>query len=368
MQAQPPSPTQLASEFVPVERLLIVRLSSMGDVIHTLPAVTALRVAFPECYISWVIEERWAELLCTLVAPRSGPRSPQRPLVDKVHAVNTREWRRSLLTNETWEQMAVCFSELRAGRHEVAIDFQGAVRSGIVARWSKAPVIYGFAQPRENAASIFYTRQVQARGGHIIEQNLSLASAMAHCELSAPKVELPRDDMAEHACQKQLNAHSIRDYVIVNPGAGWGAKQWPAERYGQVAKRLMQEGLKSLINFGPGEEQLAHAAAAASEGTAQGFSGSLSELIALTRGARLFIGGDTGPMHLAAALGIPVVGIFGPTDPARNGPYGTRSVVLRSPASPTTHVRHRDPDEGMLEIGADDVIVAALKLLKDSGG
>jgi heptosyltransferase-1 len=238
-----------------------------------------------------------------------------------------------------------------------------------VARWSKAPVIYGFAQPRENAASIFYTRQVQARGAHIIEQNLSLASAMAHCELSPPRVELPYDDMAERARQKQLNAHGIRDYVIVNPGAGWGAKQWPAERYGQVAKRLMQEtGLKSLINFGPGEEQLAHAAEAASDGAAQGFSGSLSELIALTRGARLFIGGDTGPMHLAAALRVPVVGIFGPTNPARNGPYGTRSVVLRSPSSPTTHARHRDPDEGMLEIGAEDVIAAALRLLKDSSG
>ncbi len=158
------------------------------------------------------------------------------------------------------------------------------------------------------------------------------------------------------------------DFALLNPGAGWGAKQWPAERYGQVARRLAEDGVKSLINFGPGEEPLMRAVESASEGTAQGIACSLTELIALTRRARLFIGGDTGPMHLAAALGIPVVAIFGPTNPARNGPFGTRSIVLRSPASPTTHSRRAQPDPGMLEISSDEVVAAARKLLRSDRG
>ena len=126
--------------------------------------------------------------------------------------------------------------------------------------------------------------------------------------------------------------------------------------------------MKSLINFGPGEESLMRAVESASEGTAQGVASSLTELIALTRRARLFIGGDTGPMHLAAALGIPVVAIFGPTNPVRNGPFGTRNIILRNQASPTTHSHRAEPDPGILEITSDEVVVAARKLLRSNRG
>jgi heptosyltransferase-1 len=348
-------------------RLLIVRLGSMGDIIHTLPAATALRRAFPEASLGWVVEERWAELLCTLPEPRSGPRSSRRPLVDRVHTVNTKTWRRSLLSIQTWEQIAAGLSELRAQRYEVAVDFQGAVRSAVLARWSGAPVIYGATQPRENVASMFYTRQVIARGGHIVEQNLSLAEAVARRPLEMPKIEFPRDPVVEQQCRDPVQ-RGIGDFVLLNPGAGWGAKQWPAERYGQVARQLAEDGVKSLINFGPGEKRLRQAVESASDGTAKGIACSLTELIALTRRACLFIGGDTGPMHLAAALGIPVVAIFGPTNPARNGPFGTRSIVLRSPASPNTHSRRAQPDPGMLQIGSDEVVAAARKLLRSDLG
>jgi len=339
----------------------------MGDIIHTLPAATALRQAFPEVSLGWVVEERWAELLCTLPEPRSGPRSPQRPLVDRVHTVNTKTWRRSLLSTQTWEQIAAGLSELRAQRYEVAVDFQGAVRSAVLARWSGAPVVYGVAQPRENVASMFYTRQVIARGSHVVEQNLSLAEAVARRRLEMPKIEFPHDQAVETQCGDRLQ-HGIGDFVLLNPGAGWGAKQWPAERYGHVARRLAEDGVKSLINFGPGEELLMRAVESASEGTAKGIACSLTELIALTRRARLFVGGDTGPMHLAAALGIPVVAIFGPTNPARNGPFGTRSIVLRSPTSPTTHSRRSRPDPGMLEISSEEVVAVARKLLRSDRG
>src|SRR5277367_3355655 len=343
-------------------RLLIVRLGSMGDIIHTLPAATALRQAFPQASVGWVVEERWAELLCTLAEPRSGPRSPRRPLIDRIHTVNTKTWRRSLLSPQTWEQIAAGLSELRAQKYEAAVDFQGAIRSALLARWSGAPTVYGVAQPRENIASMFYTRQVIARGSHIVEQNLSLAEAVARRPLELPNIEFPRDESVEKQWEDRLR--QIGDFVLLNPGAGWGAKQWPAERYGFVARRLAQDGVKALINFGPGEESLVQAVQSASEGTAEGIACSLTELIALTRRARLFIGGDTGPMHLAAALGIPVVAIFGPTNPARNGPFGTRNIVLRSPISPTTHSRRAQPDPGMLEISPDEVVAAARKLLR----
>jgi heptosyltransferase I len=346
--------------------LLIVRLGSMGDIIHTLPAATALRSAFPEARLGWLVEERWAELLCTLPEPRSGPRSPRRPLIDRVHTANTKTWRRSLFSAQTWEQIAAGLSELRAQRYEAAVDFQGAIRSAMLSRWSGAPTVYGVAQARENIASMFYTRQVIARGSHIVEQNLSLAEAIVRRSLEMPKIEFPHDESVEKQWEDRLRR--IGDFILLNPGAGWGAKQWPAERYGAVARRLAEDCVKALINFGPGEESLMQAVESASKGTAQGISCSLTELIALTRRARLFIGGDTGPMHLAAALGIPVVAIFGPTNPARNGPFGTRSIVLRSPTSPTTHSRRAEPDPGILEISSDEVVAAARKLLRSNRG
>ena len=350
------------------ERLLVVRLSAMGDIIHTLPAAAALRQAFPHATLGWLIEERWAELLCTLRYPRSGPRSPQRPLVDRVHSINTAEWRHAPFSFNTWQQMAVGLSQLRGIQYDAVIDFQGAVRSALLARWSGAPIVYGSALPRENAASMFYTRKVllKTNGTHVVEQALALAGAVIPTAgipaMAEPQVEFPVDPDAESKIAG-LTA-GVSDFAILNPGAGWGAKRWPAERYGQVAKELAKDGLYSLVNYGPGEEELAMAVETAGEGTARKISCSVSELIALTRRARLLIGGDTGPMHLAAALKIPVVAIFGPTNPARNGPFETRSIVLRSASSMTDHSRRREPEQGLLEITVGDVVSAARKLLQ----
>ncbi len=347
-----------------VKRLLIVRLGAMGDVIHGMPAVAALRVAFPEAMIGWLIEERWAELLCTLSTPRSGPRSAQRPLVDRIHTVNTRQWRRTPFAVATWERIAASLSDLRAAKYEIAIDLQGAVRSSLLARWAGAPVIYGAAQPRENLATMFYTRQIIASGKHIVEQNLSLAEAVAHRQMILSPAELPRDAAAEQECDLRLKAYGAKVVALLNPGAGWGAKQWPPERYGEVAKQLSEDGLKVLINFGPGEQDLASAVESASNGAAEKFTGTLTQLIALTRRTSLFVGGDTGPMHLAAALGVPVVGIFGPTDPARNGPFGTLSTVLRGSSSTTSYRHVSQADEGLLEISVAQVIAASRRLLE----
>jgi heptosyltransferase-1 len=258
---------------------------------------------------------------------------------------------------------------LRGIEYDAVIDFQGAVRSALLARWSGAPIVYGSTQPRENAASMFYTRRVllKTNGTHVVQQALALAGAIAPNAIiptrtAESQVEFPVDPDAENKIAALTSR--VNDFAILNPGAGWGAKRWPAERYGQVAKELAKNGLCSLVNYGPGEEELAVAVEAAGEGAARKISCSISELVALTRRARLLIGGDTGPMHLAAALKIPVVAIFGPTNPARNGPFGTPSIVLRSASSMTDHTRHREPEQGLLEITVGEVVAAARKLLQ----
>ena len=349
-------------------RILIVRLSSMGDVIHALPAAEILRQAFPQATIGWLIEERWAELLCALSTPRSGKRSPERPLVDAVHTVQLKRWRSALFASQTWERIAAGLSDVRSRRYDVTVDLQGAARSAILARWSGAGAIYGAAQPRENLASLWYTRKSIPQRSHVVEQYAELAESIVGRQGPIPDAVFPSDPVAERAVEKRLREMDLQDFVVLNPGAGWGAKQWPAERYGSVAQGLARRGIRSFINFGPGEESLAKLAEAASGGTARALSFSIGELVALMRRARLFIGGDTGPMHLAAALHIPVVALFGPTDPARNGPFRTKSIVLRRPSSPTTLTHRAEPDPGLLSITADEVIGTALKLLEGAHG
>jgi heptosyltransferase I len=350
-------------------RLLVVRLGAMGDVIHTMPAVQALREAFPQGFLGWLIEERWAELLCAAGASRRGPRSPVRPLVDEVHTVNLKAWGSSLFSISTVQQIATVWNDVRGAHYDLAIDLQGAMRSALLARWSGAPTVYGAAEPRESPASLWYTRKAVARGRHVVEQNLSVAAAITEgdAKLSRRDIscQLPQDPQAEMRVERQLTERGVGEFAILNPGAGWGAKRWPAERYGEVACGLARLGLDSILNYGPGEEALVRVAEAASAGTAQGMSCSITELIALTRRARLFIGGDTGPLHLAAALSIPLVAIYGPTDPARNGPYGASGVVLRHPESLTSHTRRAAAEEGLLAIGSEAVVRAAKQLLSE---
>lgn len=350
-------------DFLSPQSVLVVRLGAMGDVIHTLSAITALRAALPKIRIGWVIETRWSELLCTRNSPRSGPLNCLRPLVDFVHEVDTKLWRKSLLSNQTRRQIAANRREIKAQHYELAADFQGALKSALIARLSGAKLVSGFAHPREVPAHFFYSKLVETTDVHVVDQYRRIAEFIAGAPLHACSPIFPRDEQAESSIAARLGK-SVENFALINPGAGWGAKQWPAERYGEVARALSQSGTSSLVNFGPGEEDLARQVQQSSGGVAQPISCSISELIALTRRAKLFIGGDTGPLHLAAALQVPVVAIFGPTDPARNGPYGTSGIVLRGPASKTSlsHTSARDP--GLLSITAGQVISAAEQLLK----
>ncbi len=197
----------------------------MGDVIHTLPAVQALREAFPQAMIGWLIEERWAELLCAPGTPRRGPRSPQRPLVDWVHTVNLVGWRKSLFSIPTFERIARVWNDVRAVHYDAAIDLQGAIRSAVLARWSGAPVVYGAADPRESPSSLLYTRRTLiASGVHVIEQNLSVAEAVAQHRLKSPCIEFPRDGAVERRIQQRLAEAAIREFAILNPKAPAGGQ------------------------------------------------------------------------------------------------------------------------------------------------
>jgi heptosyltransferase-1 len=177
--------------------------------------------------------------------------------------------------------------------------------------------------------------------------------------------QLPIDPEAEAWCANWLAETfpgALKPIALITPGAGWGAKRWRPERYASVAEGLAERGLHVVVNAGPGEEPLA---ATIASGRAVALAATLPQLIALTRRIALCIGGDTGPLHLACALGRPVVGIYGPTDPSRNGPYGTRARVLRSPDSRRDHSRRAAPDPGLLTITPDDVLRAADELLAE---
>jgi len=346
-------------------RVLIVRLGAMGDIIHALPVVAAIRRAQPDIEIGWVIEKRWVELLSTPEAV-VGRRSPQKPLVDHIHFVNTRAWRSALTSGETWREIFAAVRGIRQQHYDVALDFQGAWKSGFIVGVSGASSRVGFSEPREHGASVFYTHAVDVRSRHVIEQNLELAEAARLPLASPPRDFFPHDPAAAAWCGSTLRERGMASvpFAIMNPGAGWGAKQWPLEKYAEVARGLAGIGMRTVVNFGPAEEAMARNLESLSHGAATAIACSVGELMELTRRAALFIGGDTGPMHMAAALRVPVVGIFGPTDPARNGPFATEAIVLRRAQSVTNHSRRASPDEAMLRIEAAEVLGAAGTLLR----
>jgi heptosyltransferase-1 len=351
-----------------VQSLLIVRLSAMGDVIHALPAVAALRRARPALRIGWLIEERWRELLCSRESENDAPVSQLKPLVDTVHMANFAAWRRAMLSDETWREARVCFRDISSRKYDAVLDLQGAIRSAIAARISGASRRIGSSQPREAPARLFYTRAITPTGAHVVEHALSLASSLAEEKLEYVPPAFPCDPIHEAWAEKFLASFDGKPVVIMNPGAGWGAKCWPSESFGAVALRLHERGFALLINHGPGEEPLAEAVRHGSGDTARLLKCSVAELIAITRRARLFIGGDTGPMHLAAALNVPVVALFGPTRPERNGPYGTRSIVLRKPESAYSLSHAAEPDRALATITPQEVIDAAQQLLGAAHG
>jgi heptosyltransferase I len=336
-------------------RVLIVRLGAMGDILHALPAVAALRQAHPKWYLGWAVEPRWQALL------RS---DDEMSLVNRTHLVRAKNWARSPFRSQTLREVRALRQELRAERYDMCIDLQGAVRSALTGRLAAAPRMIGEDQPREWAARWLFGERVRTQGAHVIEQAVEVCAAAAGEPLAPILPPLPVSRDAELWADEVLRGADHRPVILLSPGAGWGAKRWPAERYGAVARDLQLRGCTVLVNAGPQEQAIAAEVVRASGGVAQAPEFTLERLIALTRRVCLVIAGDTGPLHLACALGKPVVGIYGPTDPSRNGPFGVPFRVLRHPESKRDHTRHVEPEAGLLTITPDEVVAAAMDLLQ----
>lgn len=288
-------------------RLLIVRLSSLGDLVHTLPLVAALRRAFPEARLDWLVDERYAAFL------------------DLVPVVDGRIVFRGTRTGG-WRELGRLMASLRRARYDAALDVQGLLKSAVLARASGAARVVGFAARhlREPSARVFYSETVDPGGArHVIEKNLALLSAFG---VNGVPWQFPLAPIASSApaeARRALGIGRSDPFVLLNPGAGWPNKRWPPERFGAVAVHLRRRhGLPALVIWGPGEQALARAVVDAAAGAATPAPATtLGDLVALARESALFVGGDTGPLHLAAAVGTPIVAIYGPTDPARNGPW-----------------------------------------------
>lgn len=344
-------------------RILIVRIGAMGDVLHALPAVAALREHLPAAYIGWAIEPRWASLLAA--------HTPQgRLLVDRIHHVPVREWKASPLNLATPLSILALRRELRAEKYDLVVDLQGTIRSAIVGRLAGAKLFAGPVTPRETPARIFYTQKIETQKPHIVEQACEILGAATGLTLAPMEPVLARDEAIEAWCDAEfatLPEFARSRVVVLSAGGGWGAKCWPPERYGAVAAELHGRGYRVLVAAAPMEADLAQRVVEASADGAQSVACNLPQLTALLRRAALCIAGDTGPLHLASALGTPVVGIYGPTDPARNGPFTQKKRILRSPQSTTDHSRHAAVEAGLLTIRAEDVIHSALELLGATG-
>ncbi len=337
----------------------------MGDILHALPAVSALRAAHPGCFLGWAIEPQWRALLAA--DGLATPGSPAQPLVDRLHLVPAKHWAAQPLHPSTLASIQRTRAELRAANYGAALDLQGAVRSAVIARWARPARLLGEAAPRERLARLLFREPIPSTGVHVIEQAADVVRALYRDPLPLTLPLLPHDPAAAQWCDSAGAGLAEKPAVLLHPGAGWGAKRWPVDRYAHAAAFIAgQTGCRILINAAPAELELA--AALASQLRALGvkpllLSPSVGQLIELTRRITLAIGGDTGPLHLAAALGKSTVGIYGPTDPARNGPFHGEFRILRDPESRRDHARLSDPEAGLLRIAPQAVADAAIALL-----
>lgn len=333
-------------------KAFLVRLSAIGDVVHTLPALAALHRRGWET--GWIVEP------------------PARPLLEGNPGLS-RLWPAPPARPFAWGAAYRVLAGLRAKEYDVALDFQGLWKSAAWARLSGAGRVIGLSREwrREPGSSVLLGEAAALPPGidHVIDENLALLRPLGIDEVGAREFPLPSTEAEREAIDRALAAIGLGPFAILNPGGGWPEKLWPAERFGALARGLRDRGLPSLVTWGPGEESLADRVAAASEGAARrAFPTTLRQYVELARRARLVVAADTGPLHLACAVGSPVVALFGPTDPARNGPFSPRDVIVRPPSleAASRRGRYRIDGAAMEEIGVEQVLAAVdLRLATD---
>ena len=337
-------------------RLLIVRLGALGDVVHAIPVAAALRRAFPSARIDWLVSAKHREILDLV------------PVIDRRLVINDRG------DASGGASLLAAIRELRRSQYDVAIDLQGLIKSALLARSSGAPRVIGFSSryARERAARLFYTEAHDpGRGGlydpretrHVVDINLGVLTRLG---ITAPAREFPIEDVDSDAARSARQLTGGR-YALLNPGAAWPNKRWPAARLAAIATALRaRHGLMSVVLWGPGEEALAAEVVAGANGAAiLSAKTTIADLVALARRAALMVSGDTGPTHIAAALGTPIVGIYGPTRPVRNGPMSPLDVVVsRDAVCQCHHLRRCRLDRMcLLDIEAAEVLDAVERRL-----
>ena len=335
-----------------VNRVLIVKLGALGDIVHAIPVAAALRRSFPAARIDWLVSAKHREILDLV------------PVIDRRLVVNDR----SGASAGGGAGIVATVRELRAGKYDVALDLQGLVKSAFFARSSGAPRVVGFASryAREPLARPFYTETHDPGGGgmyhpdetHVVWTNLGLLEPLG-IRVSQPEFPIAA---VESAVAKEVAGATGGRYALLNPGAAWPTKRWPPARLAAAAVALRDShALASVVLWGPGEESLAREVVAASAGAATlSPRTSIADLVALCRGAALFISGDTGPAHIAAAVGTPLVGIYGPTRPSRNGPWAPDDITVSRDAVCQCHHLRRCRLETMClaDIQVDEVVAA----------
>jgi heptosyltransferase-1 len=319
---------------MPISEILVVRLGAMGDILHALPAAAALKRSWPGCRITWAVHPRWRSLL-------DGGGVADR-----------------LIENDRRDVRSVksAWFELRRARFDFAIDFQGLIKSALVARASRAGTRYGFdpSQLRESAAALFYSQTVKAGAAHVVDRNLELA---ARAGAVAGPVEFP---LPAGQPEGELPAEP---FFLASPLAGWKSKQWPAVHWAGFARLLHERTPYRLVMNGPP----AAAGFVSSIPGAHLHVSSIAGLIDATRRAAAVIGLDSGPLHLAAALGRPGVALFGPTEPQRNGPYGNSIRCLRAASAVTSYARKTEIDPSMQALEPETVFRALMDVLEARG-
>jgi heptosyltransferase-1 len=312
--------------------ILVIRLGAMGDIIHAIPAVASLKLSFPERKLSWLVEPKWMPLL------------EGHPLIDELIPFDRQG------IPALWNSSR----QLRRLRPDLAIDFQGLAKSSLAGRMAQPQAFFGFDRSvaRESLATWFYSRRVRVTGPHRVQRNLQLVAAAGATVLT---------EQAWIPAGRAEGDLPLRPFVLASPFAGWASKQWPLESYERLALLLDKEGLELVINVPEQAPQIRHL------GPLRLHTSSLTGLIDATRRAIAVIGVDSGPLHLAAALNKPGVALFGPTDPAQTGPFGSRMIVLRAPGVETTYKRHGRIHASMAKIGVHDVADALIQSLAQGG-
>jgi ADP-heptose:LPS heptosyltransferase len=320
-------------------RFAVVRLGSLGDIVHTFPAVAALRDFFPAADIVWLTHPRWVELVSSSA------------LATEIWPVDSRDL----------ASVRRVVGQLRSRRWDAGIDYQGLWKAAFLPFLGGVKKRIGFssATVREYGVPILYTDRVDAKCAHVAEQNGELSAHAGALRGIAPFTL--RVNVSDSALVKgDLEKQGISRYVVLSPGGGWRSKCWPVDRFGALCERISRElAIPCIVNYGPGEKQLAGAVQTkCGQGKSVAYDGELGPLMALLKNADCIIGGDTGPLHLAVALGTPAVALFGPTDPRRNGPFPPGDTVLRSQTATTTYTRSNDTAPSLLELSVDQVFEA----------